>query len=358
MKIADSFRLNNFWQKLIAKRDFLDAISAESKKTLTKISTTAEEIIKASSATMGTLCTKVSGAIHKIPSSKIAKSIGIGFLSCTLTYIAGAILAETSGIPASLTNRQILMGGSVLIGTALAVRNFVKKPSNNPSPALAESNLSRIGKSAFKSMVNRWKGMSKMKKGGILTASLTVSLIGLVTFFGGPTATAKTIGDQFKEIVYTTSTKNTTVYEWIKSQSDIEEATRLASLSQKNEFGAFKKVSCAEILQTCHLDKKDPGHKKAYKEKMLKFHPDKFADKDLANKASMALNQIRSVSRSEGECPGRYEFGCLKGRKEVKIRKTLVTPHWLYGKLMRIEPTCTIHREEGDPIQTSLDDCS
>ncbi len=147
--------------------------------------------------------------------------------------------------------------------------------------------------------------------------------------------------------------------EWIQSYTDRDELIRLSELSKRPEF-FDEKVSCAEILNTCDLVGWDTEHKKVYREKISKFHPDRYtsdADKVLALQAAELLNKANESIRRTGECRGQGDFGCELGEENVTIIKTLQTPNWL-GKLEGLQPACTAQVQGGEPIPVSLEYCS
>lgn len=253
----------------------------------------------------------------------------------------------------------------------------------------------------------RWNNMSKTKKAGVLSASM-IGMLGLATLCIGPTAMgngingmrALTMKDlygavqkQFTNLAYTTTSEminegtttlseminagdmiisgvvdlgetiksenivyknvsetintvctiksNTTtakISEWIASYTDNENAERLIQLGQEED------ISCAEILETCHLNPSDIGHRKKYQELSKKFHPDRAKiDKDLARKAFEILSKVQgNVQLGLVNCAGQDEVGCLMKAQDLTIRKKLMT-----CKEFNLEPECYFYKEDG-----------
>lgn len=160
----------------------------------------------------------------------------------------------------------------------------------------------------------------------------------------GPTGIPVTIQSE-------TTTKK--VSEWIASFSDREEAERLITLGN---YPNDEYPSCAEILQTCHLKPSDPGHHAAYLSKMLKFHPDvSKQDYDVAHKASIVLGSIAIDSRHH--CSGQNSWGCQQNNYDVTVHQELITPHWMYAKVMSAEAECFISIDDSISAKASLEAC-
>lgn len=101
--------------------------------------------------------------------------------------------------------------------------------------------------------------------------------------------------------------------------------------------------SCAQILQTCHLDGDSlEDHKKVYREKFKKFHPDIYPGKrELAEQASQALGRAKVLMKEEKGCFGQDEFGCEINENIISLTRTLRKPNRYLENLLGLSSFCT-----------------
>lgn len=231
----------------------------------------------------------------------------------------------------------------------------------------------------------KWKETSKIKKSGLFSASL-IGAMGLATLILGPVAMVKKLEDirdagmstandcytaaqnQFTNTVYTkktetitlthkvkTQTTTKTLAEWISSFTDEEEAQRLIDLGKLPEDEFF----CADILNTCDLDPTDTGHKKAYRAKMLKFHPDTIKYSKLPlSLAEGATAVLSKLDKKFKECIGKGESACEVREQEITIRHELIKPSPRAASILNALPECYLYPEEGDRVAISENSCA
>lgn len=209
----------------------------------------------------------------------------------------------------------------------------------------------------------QWRNMSKKKRAAMVTASL-VGMLGVSALVMGP----DTVSDHLKagaltmygagevlftKILYTTKHETTTkkLSEWIAEYSPEEEAVRLMQLGLEGD------ATCAEILQTCHLQPEDQkGHKAAYKQKLLKVHPDKLkGEEELATQAALILNAQREYLNN---CTGQTSLGCNQTVLNLTGYKELHTQRWLYAKINGANPRCYIGPNKDVLKETKVEYCS
>ena len=326
--------------------------------------------------------------------SKIGSAVFAGYKIFALTggTVATAIVASEDFNSIPYQFGELSFGISIFAGIIASMYSLKKSYPNlqqKPDPGLQ--------------LYTRWKNMSKTKKAGFYTASI-VSMLGLAILCVGPDIVARQITglgnagvsamndlytsaekqlldaqNQFINTVYTIKSETMDVGQTIKSEdvygpfithskeikvpyvmkssvttktrgewwhdyTALEEANRLIQAEQElAEIG--DKISCAEVLLTCHLPPDDAGHKKMYKLKQIKLHPDKFkktSDKEVANKAFQILSK---TEKDLSNCEGQKEFSCEQLLENVTIHKEFITLDSRYTSLLGVEPECYFYPE-------------
>lgn len=307
---------------------------------------------------------------------KFMQSLTAGWKAYGCAMLIGAIAHDIFRLQLDLS---LFLTAATSLGIGYGIGTFNKIPTANdadvtviditkqekipPSPSLA-SRTFKIIRTGISSVYQKWKTTSKLKKSGIIFASLAaITTLGIL--YLGPENVYNTGKEKYNQYAFTETTKSTTktLGEWIQGYSDHEEMTRLASLTQDNDFRKFEDVSCAEILQTCNLAKDATSdHKKIYRDKALKFHPDKYKNnhdlKELTEKATMALNRAQALIKENKECAGQDDDGCLSNEIEHTITRILKQPHWLAEKIMGETATCFMQVDDQELLPTSLDICN
>lgn len=223
----------------------------------------------------------------------------------------------------------------------------------------------------------KWQSVSKVKKIGVALASITA--LGVI-YLGGISNTYKfgsekyglvsqPIKSMYNQIAYNENSEqvNIGLGEYIAGFSDKEEMERLADLTKivtcsDDDFNCQERrledFSCAQILQTCHLKATDlKAHKSVFKNKSLKFHPDKNKnEKDLSGSAFQALSYVNGLMKEQGQCSGQDDFGCEINNEIISLNRKLQVPTYLLKKLLGLESICT-YQIEGNSFTKSLEDC-
>lgn len=221
------------------------------------------------------------------------------------------------------------------------------------------SNLQRFLSEKKLAFSEKWNQIPKKQLCLAITA-LSIIAIGPRLIASQATQAATVAYYQAKNfhdsMAYTTQKLPFTLFfgDTIKSSSQEEEMKRLLSLDQT--------ADCAEILYTCDIPKEEISkHTIVYRDKLKKFHPDKFKlktkDYERATQASQILTNALQYIRQHKNCPGQSKPVCEKYLEEIHRIKELIRPNWLY-QLFGAESTCKLFSDEGNFLQDlPIDEC-
>lgn len=305
-------------------------------------------------------------------------------------FAAGVAATGSKSVPTKSTLDTIFTL-SIFAGVAQATISFF----NNSQGVDVQSVLSKI--------YQKWKSTSKVKKLGLAFTSLAALS---VWYLGGPQETYKFGNRQYEQTAQSVSKMyhalafneksdqvDITMGKFIAGFSPKDEMERLADMAtsvvcsdddddcQPRELSDF---SCAQILQTCHLNATNiRAHKKVATGKMLAFHPDKHPGMEgLAANATKALSRAFELMRNNTQvfrddieqdedpiesdeistfsnpkvCSGQDEPGCKINERILSFNRKLRTPTYLLEKL-GAKPSCTFYLDD-NAFERSLDDCS
>ncbi|MCH9631943.1 MAG: hypothetical protein S4CHLAM6_02650 [Chlamydiae bacterium] len=260
--------------------------------------------------------------------------------------------------------QQLLVTSAAILGVAQGAWSFFQKP-RDPSE---DGVLSTI--------YQKWKRASKVKKLGIALTSLAALS---VVYLGGPHKAYEFGSDQcravnevalkaYQVLAYNEKSIQSTYGEFLNGLPSKElEMDRLAKLAttvachdeddiecQEQKLEDF---SCAQILQTCHLDAMAiRDHKKVYRAKAQKIHPDKNPNEaELSELASQALSYAYNQIRETKKCSGQDEEGCTLPL--TQLTRTLRAPKMLFKKLFGLNSSTCTYTMNGKATEMPLEAC-